>query len=205
MKFAGFRTGILGNNVYILYSPETKRGCVVDPAGGLEKMREFFDREGITPEAVLLTHGHFDHISGLPEFLAAYPVPVIASEKEVPLLADTDLNLTKQFHRLQTVVPDRTVRDGEILLLSGGRLRVIETPGHTAGSVCFYAEEEKALFAGDTLFENSCGRTDFPTGNYDEIVASVTEKLFTLPPETAVFPGHGNATTIGREKERQFL
>ena len=128
-------------------------------------------------------------------------MPIVAAETERALLADPALNLSVALGMPSTSLrADREVRDGETLELAGFRFRVLATPGHTSGSVCYLAEGEDALFAGDTLFEESLGRTDFPTGSVQEIVASISQVLFALPEDTMVYPGHGNPTTIGHEK-----
>lgn len=193
------------NNTYFLYSAETKKGVLVDPAGKTNEILNRLEDEELIPVAVLLTHGHFDHIMGLPSLLSECPLPVIASEKEAALLLDPDLNMTRNYRRTQSVRPDRLVRDGEILEFPGFSLRVIETPGHTEGSVCYYSEEDGILISGDTLFEYSYGRTDFPTGDGRALARSLNEVIFRLPPETRVYPGHGAPTDVGTEKGRIFL
>ena len=127
---------------------------------------------------------------------------MIASETERELLADPSLNLSLALGMPRTSLKaDREVRDGEVVEAAGFHFQVIATPGHTKGSVCYLEKEEKVLFSGDTLFEQSLGRTDFPTGSAKEIVESITGKLFALPDDTMVYPGHGDPTVIGREKQ----
>lgn len=193
--------GPVGTNCYIVYREELKRGVVVDPGdnGGyiLNRCREL----GVTPEAVVLTHGHFDHILAVDEVRRAFEaVTVYAGEREKKLLEDPGLNLTAQFGSGAAVKADVFVKDGDVLELAGFQWKVLETPGHTAGSVCFLIEGEDVLISGDTLFAESLGRTDFPTGSSRQIVESIRKKLFVLPDDTMVYPGHGEPTTIGHEK-----
>ena len=152
--------------------------------------------------AVLLTHGHFDHIIGVPEVKRAFHLPVYASETEDAMLADTSLNLSCHLLGKQTSFhADVLVRDGDELELLGYKWKVIATPGHTSGSVSYYIPQEGVLLSGDTLFYESYGRTDLATGSSSDITDSLLNKLFVLPEDTMVYPGHGDPTTIGYEKE----
>lgn len=198
------KTMVLGSvqtNCYIVYHEETKAAVIIDPADGSSAIQAACTGLGVKPEAILLTHGHGDHILAAEDLKKAYSVPIVAAETERALLADPALNLSVALGMPSTSLrADREVRDGETLELAGFRFRVLATPGHTSGSVCYLAEGEDALFAGDTLFGESLGRTDFPTGSVQEIVASISQVLFALPEDTMVYPGHGNPTTIGHEK-----
>ena len=129
------------------------------------------------------------------------PVKIYAGEAEKKFLLDTKSNLSKDMGRPVTVTADVYLKDGEELDLDGIRIKVLATPGHTAGGVSYYFPEGAFLICGDTLFQESVGRTDFPTGSMSTLVRSVKEKLFTLPEETVVYPGHGDSTTIGHEKK----
>lgn len=193
--------GTVGTNCYIVYREDLKRAVVVDPGDDGACILERCGELGVEPEAILLTHGHFDHIMAVEEVRRAFPgVVVCAGAKEERLLGDPGINLTGAFGKGFSMKADRLVKDGEVLELAGIRWKVLETPGHTAGSVCFWIEEEDVLISGDTLFAESLGRTDFPTGNSEEIVRSIKERLFVLADETMVYPGHGEPTTIGHEK-----
>ena len=198
------KTMVLGSvqtNCYIVYHEETKAAVIIDPADGSSAIQAACTGLGVKPEAILLTHGHGDHILAAEDLKKAYSVRIVAAETERALLADPALNLSVALGMPSTSLrADREVRDGETLEFAGFRFRVLATPGHTSGSVCYLAEGEDALFAGDTLFEESLGRTDFPTGSVQEIVASISQVLFALPEDTMVYPGHGNPTTIGHEK-----
>ncbi len=152
-------------------------------------------------KAILLTHGHFDHVMAMEELRLKYKAPVFASEQEAGVLADPDKNLSCQFMSGGLYLKaDRLLKDQEEFELIGYQFKVIHTPGHTCGSCCYYIASEKVLFAGDTLFEGSYGRIDFPTGNSREMINSVANVLFGLPEDTDVYPGHMGYTTIGDEK-----
>lgn len=147
-----------------------------------------------------MTHGHFDHIGAVRELVRSFPMPVYAGRQEEKLLSDPQLNLSAAYGAPVTVKAPHLLDDGQEISLLGRKWKVIATPGHTEGSVCYYVEQEKALFSGDTLFCESYGRTDFPTGSGRALRDSVTEKLFVLPEDTIVYPGHEAQTDIGHEK-----
>lgn len=205
--------GMVSTNCYIVYrdvKEEEKKdglkpGVIIDPGDNatfiLNKCREL----QVRPEAVLLTHGHFDHILAAEDIRRTFHVPIMAGEKEMQLLEEPDLNLTASFGDEMSLTADRWLRDGEVLEVMGQSWKVIHTPGHTAGCVCFYVEEEKVLFSGDTLFCQSVGRTDLPTANPVDIIDSVVGKLFVLPEDTKVYPGHDSATNIGYEKKYNII
>lgn len=193
--------GAVSTNCYLIYNEGTSEAVIVDPADNgayiLNKCREL----GITPAAVLLTHGHFDHILAVEDIRRAFRCKVYAGRNEDNLLQDPYQNLSGSMGSEQmSLNADELVRDGEVLSLIGFDWKVIETPGHTAGSVCYYVESEDVLVSGDTLFADSLGRTDLPTGSAAAIVRSIQEKLLVLPEDTMVYPGHGDPTTIRHEK-----
>jgi glyoxylase-like metal-dependent hydrolase (beta-lactamase superfamily II) len=188
-------------NCYICYNDETLEGFIVDPGASPERIRAEVDGLGVKPASIILTHGHFDHIGAADALRNAYSVPIIAYEGEESLLADPDLNLSMAFEGTPMVLAaDRLVKDGEELTLAGFTAKVLHTPGHTAGSVCYYFPEEQLLLSGDTLFCGSLGRTDFPGGSTRDILFSIIRTLFALPEETKVFAGHNEPTSIGDEK-----
>ena len=153
------------------------------------------------PVAVLNTHGHFDHIFGCKSLKKLSEAPIYAYMGEKSLLEDPALNVSDQVGRPYTVKVDHYLEDGAVIECADIKIKLIATPGHTAGSCCYYIEDAGLLISGDTLFEESVGRSDLPTGNGALLGRSVTEKLFVLPEETRVYPGHGDATTIGHEKQ----
>lgn len=201
MKVERFLTGILSTNCYVAWNEQTKEAVIVDPAAYSKKLAEFLREEGLKPQAVLLTHGHFDHIMGIDGMREKFQVPVYASEKEQEILQDARLNLSAAYGGGYTFSDATCVRDGEELEIAGMKIKVIETPGHTAGGCCYYIAEEEALFSGDSLFCASIGRTDFPTGSSSQLVRAVRDKLLVLPEETMVYPGHMEETTIGYERK----
>ena len=144
--------------------------------------------------------GHFDHIWGTNKLRELSGAPIYAYEAEKVLCEDAITNVSDQVGRPYTVVPDYYVKDGEEITIAGMTCKVIATPGHTIGSCCYYFEEAGMLIAGDTLFQESVGRTDLATGSMSAIIHSVKDKLFLLPDETKVYPGHGDVTSIGHEK-----
>ena len=202
MKIQNFVLGMVGTNCYLVVNEEEKQCILIDPAVYSGEIAEQIRREGLDLRGILLTHGHFDHIMGIDGFRKEFPeIPVYAHREEEALLKDASMNASLEFGRQYTFSGAAYAEDGDVLDLAGMQFQVIHTPGHTIGGCCYYLQEEKVLFSGDTLFRESIGRTDFPTGNGGQLMRSIREKLFTLPEETAVYPGHMERTTIGDEKK----
>ena len=202
MKIQNFVLGMVGTNCYLVVNEEEKQCILIDPAVYSGEIAEQIRREGLDLRAILLTHGHFDHIMGIDGFRKEFPeIPVYAHREEEALLKDASMNASLEFGRQYTFSGAAYAEDGDVLDLAGMQFQVIHTPGHTIGGCCYYLQEEKVLFSGDTLFQESIGRTDFPTGNGGQLMRSIREKLFILPEETAVYPGHMERTTIGDEKK----
>lgn len=201
MKIEIFQAGLAGANCYYVINEETNEAVVIDPGGTLRKIDEFIVSSGISIKAILLTHGHFDHIMGIDDVLRHTKAPVYILEEDLNLLSDADMNASMTFIRQgYTYSGAIPVKDGEVLSLAGYNFKVIATPGHTEGSCCYYIESDRALFSGDTLFYESVGRTDLPGGS-SEICPSIKNKLYVLPDDTIVYPGHNHATSIGHEKK----
>ena len=183
----------------------TKECVIVDPGSNGERefgrVRDFIAGHGLKPVKVLLTHGHFDHVLGLADTAAAWDVEVFLHPADRELLARSgewaaQLGLAwKPF-----AGPFSDLADGDVIRFGETELKVLATPGHTAGGVCFYDEKDAVLFSGDTLFAGSIGRTDFAEGDYDQLIAGITRKLLPLDGDVTVLPGHGPATTIGYER-----
>lgn len=193
--------GAVQTNCYFLQNTDTNEVVVVDPGAKGERIYEEMTNRGYTIKGILLTHGHFDHVMGADAIRKAASVKVYLGEEDSKLIENAELNVSAMFGTPYSTKADILVKDGEELELAGIRMKVIHTPGHTAGGVCYYLEEEKILVCGDTLFAESVGRTDFPTSSASALITAIREKLFTLPDEVYVYPGHGPTTTIGHEKE----
>lgn len=200
MRVETITVGAMGTNCYLAWDETTRRGFFVDPGEQAEKIIQVCSRYQVKPEAILLTHGHFDHIMAAKKIKQQYDIPVYAGVHEEELLADSEMNLSGMWAVPYTMKADKLVTDKEVLSIAGMEITVLETPGHTPGGVCYYIKKENVLFAGDTLFCESYGRTDFSGGSMFALLRSLRGKLFVLPEETDVYPGHGQATSIGYEK-----
>lgn len=201
IKIGRMAIGSYQTNCYFVYREDSKKAVVIDPADNGAQIYSALERNGFTVEAILLTHGHFDHIWGSNELREVSGAKIYALDEEKVLCEDVKNNLSAMVGRAYTVVPDEYVREGQVLTFDNMDFKVIATPGHTIGSCCYYVEKAGILISGDTLFQESTGRTDFPTGSMSSIVRSIREKLFILPDETKVYPGHGDSTTIAYEKK----
>lgn len=200
MKIERFVLGSMGTNCYLIVNEETKELVIVDPAVYSDYLVNHVKSEGYMPKAILLTHGHFDHVMGIDGWVKEYGIPVYLHEEEKEILSDAKLNLSRMFGAGYTYENARSLQDGEEICLAGFAFQVLHTPGHTKGSCCYYVKDEAVLISGDTLFCQSVGRSDFPTGNMDRLVHSIREKLFCLPDDVMVYPGHERQTCIGDEK-----
>ncbi len=199
---ASLTVGELAVNCYFLVNQETGEALIFDPGDEVEKLQDFARKNGWSIKAILLTHGHSDHMGGVNELREQTGAKVYAMEEEKPLLSNAMKNLSIFIQKKPIMVEaDEYLRDGQELELCGIGLKVLLTPGHTPGGCCYYCREAGAVFSGDTLFCGSVGRSDFPGGSMSELVRSVKEKLFLLPEDTKVYPGHGDETTIEYEKK----
>lgn len=203
MKIDRLILGAFETNCYVVRKDEPATEClVIDTGLDGSDLVAFLEEHQLTPVAAVLTHGHADHIVGLAALRQRYPgIKVFIHQLDAPLLTDPDANLSGLAGVTFATEPaDVLLRDGDVIEEAGVRLQVLHTPGHTLGGICLYAQPEAIVFAGDTLFADSVGRTDFSGGDMDQLIESIQAKLFTLPDKTAVYPGHGMRTTIGREK-----
>lgn len=192
--------GQVQTNTYFLINEDTKEVVIVDPADNANRMIQWMDSEGLKPAAILLTHGHFDHIMAVDGLRDHYGVKMYASVDEERTLADPNFNMSGMIGRTVSMKADEWFKDNDELSIAGMNFKVISTPGHTEGGVCFYMEEHKLLISGDTLFHASIGRTDFPGGGSRTLINSIKTRLFVLPDDTDVLPGHESITNIGYEK-----
>jgi glyoxylase-like metal-dependent hydrolase (beta-lactamase superfamily II) len=190
-------------NSYVVWLPGRRDALVFDPGLEPELILDCLRQEGLTPTAILNTHGHADHIAGNAALKEAFPeAPLIIGINEQHLLTDANANLSAPFGMPVTSPPaDSLVREGDVVEAAGIRLEVLDVPGHSPGHVVFlYRDNPCQLFAGDVLFQGSIGRYDFPNSNGPLLFQGIRSKLFTLPEDTVVYPGHGPTTTVGVEK-----
>ena len=191
--------GLMGVNCYIL--GDKNEAIIVDPGSDAEGIVKTLDDNKITAKFIVLTHCHFDHIMAVEQLIEKLSVKLIACQKEKNNLLDSSVNYTDRYSRKPVeLIADIYVSDGDTVSSGLYEFKVIETPGHTVGSMCLYCEKENLLISGDTLFYASVGRCDLATGNEEKLVESIKTKLFTLPDDVAVLPGHGENTKIGFEK-----
>lgn len=191
MKIDVLALGMFQANCYIV--SEGDKCFIVDPGERADEIGEFLQDNGLTPEFILLTHGHIDHVGAVDGLMDQYMIDAYISETDREYIDRNTRIFGKIFH------PTESVSEGDEIDFNGKKIKVIETPGHTAGGVCFLYED--SLFSGDTLFRGSVGRTDLDGGSADALIDSITEKLMRLPEETKVYPGHQIPTTIGHEKK----
>lgn len=202
----GRAVGSLGANCYLYTCIKTKKAVIIDPGAEGKKIHRWVLEKGVTVDYILLTHGHIDHIGAVDELKELLGnVPVGIHSGDATMLTDGRKNLSGYIGQsLVQKKADILLEDGQELTVGDERLKVISTPGHSPGGVCFLCSE--GLFSGDTLFAGSIGRTDFPNGSMNQLLDGVKKKLLILPEETRVFPGHGEETTIREEKrDNPFL
>lgn len=207
MKVKAFEFNMFGEMTYVVYDEVSREASVVDP--GMLNDREtalldaFLEQNSLSVTHVLATHLHVDHVMGLSHLSGRTGLGVTASLDDQPL-ASRIAEQVQMFRlplKLGKVEIAHPIADGDVIRIGNGELKVIAVPGHSQGSVAFYDAADGFVLTGDALFSGSIGRTDLPGGDYATLVKSITSRLLTLPPETVVYPGHGPATTIGREKE----
>lgn len=189
--------GILRVNCYLVHAEGAAETLVIDPGDEYDVIATALDAKGLSPVGILLTHAHVDHIRAVGALADRYDVPVWCHAGDRALYADP-ANALDPWVPAATDLPAITA--GDVPGLPGVACTVIHTPGHTPGGVCYYFADDKLLFSGDTLFQGTYGRTDFPGGSAPQLFASIRNKLFTLPDDVRVLPGHMAPTTIGQEK-----
>lgn len=202
MQIYNIPTGAIGTNTYLVYDENSMEGFLVDPGAYNSGVSDKIKDLGIDIRYIILTHGHADHIMGVEGFKNDFPgAELVANINEKGMLNDRTLNMSVQFGDPTEIDADIYVDDGDTMDVGGMHLEFLFTPGHSPGGMCIYIPDEKTLFSGDTLFQSSIGRTDFPGCSFEALKQSIHEKLWPLPEDTSVFPGHMGPTNIGFERE----
>jgi len=204
MQIKTFASGPVATNAYLVFSEEGSSAIVVDaPMDSADVVASSARKNGVEPEALILTHTHWDHTADAVKMKGLWPrmMVYVHPDDEYRLAEPMKHTIWPVPFQLDPLTPDVHLYHGQRLQLAGLTLEVRHTPGHTEGGVALYCAEEKAVFVGDTLFAGSVGRTDLPGGDWETLVASIWQQLLTLPDDTVVYPGHGPATTIGEERQ----
>ena len=198
---------MLRENCYVVYDEASRETAVIDPGfywnEEMRKFAKFVEENDLHIKHLLCTHLHFDHIFGTTFIEDEYNVRISASLEDSPWITNF-MQSVARFGIQPNTMPrpvGNPLHDGDTLMLGNEVLRCIATPGHSVGGMCFYAPDSAMLFAGDTLFQGSIGRTDFADGDYAQLINSIQKKLLILPPDTIVYPGHGDPTSIGEEAQ----
>ena len=194
--------GRLAEFCYLIHDVDSKDCICIDPGYDEDRILRYINKCGYTIKYILLTHGHFDHMLSCYDFQKMFSCDIYISKEDNEILYNSEHNYSNLINKTsfdKFIIKD-FVKDGDVLELLNYRVKCISTPGHTKGSISYYFEDEKVLFSGDTLFFETFGRVDLYSGNYDEIKDSIENKLFKLPNDVMVYPGHGETTSIGKEK-----
>lgn len=205
IKIKQFIAGQLENNMYLVYEEDTKKAVLIDATAPVPELLDTVKNFGLDVEYILLTHGHFDHILGLTELKKALGAEAVICHDDL-IISDNINEFTRFFGGMEESVPpvyEKFIKDGDVITVGNMHIKVIHTPGHTEGGVCYLLNDN--LFSGDTLFMGSVGRTDLFGGNFDKLSDSVKNKLFKLDDNIKVYPGHGPKTTIGYEKKHNEI
>ncbi len=209
MKVDGFQLGDYMTNCYVVRESDDAKPCwIIDPGDRPQELLTFLEQNALEPQQIVLTHGHVDHIAGIPLLKQTYPdLPVWMAKNDAYMLTDNMLNLSfMSGEPLQLEAADHLFDIGDTLRFGELSFVVLSTPGHTVGGVSLYCQKYSTVFSGDALFAGSVGRSDFPGGSHETLIQGIKEQLLVLDDDTIVYSGHGPATTIGREKQtNQFL
>jgi len=202
MKYAIVPVTPFQQNATLLWCEETRQAAVCDPGGDLPAILRVVAREGLTLEKILVTHGHIDHAGGVAELAASQGIPIEGPQVDDRFWIDGMPEQSRMFGfpAVQSFVPDRWLADGDRVTVGRQTLDVLHCPGHTPGHVCFYHAPSRLALVGDVLFQGSIGRTDFPKGDYDTLIASIRERLLPLGDDVRFIPGHGPMSTFGEER-----
>jgi hydroxyacylglutathione hydrolase len=197
-----FINGPLQENCYLAYVAGSKAGVLIDPGSSFDELKSGVGKSGVRPVLILATHGHFDHVGAVQPLKDQYQAGFACHEADLGAIEMLE-QLSANFGFGQARVPgvDRFLGPDEEFEAAGIPIKALHTPGHTPGGMCYYLPGQGILFSGDTLFEGTVGRTDLPGGSARDLTRSVKTVLYKLPDETIVYPGHGDSTTIGREKK----
>lgn len=192
-------------NARLLYCPETKEAVVIDPGGDADLIAKRIEERGLSLQEIWLTHSHLDHCGGVADLKEVYDVPLLGHRIEEEMRKRV-LDICSMYGLPKGTMkncpePERYIDEGDELSVGSYPFTILFTPGHSPGHLCFYHAPSHTLIAGDTLFSGSIGRTDLPGGDHPTLIKSIQEKIFTLPDETQVLPGHGPATTVAMEKQ----
>lgn len=194
-------TGMLAENCYIVYSEETRNAFIVDPGDEGEMLAQFIDDNQLKPLFIINTHGHFDHIGAVEYLKARYNLPFYLHKADLDLVKKGEIIFGMKEEQAKVEKIDTLLEGEERISFEDEEIQVIATPGHTRGGVCLYLSKSDVLFTGDTLFLGTIGRTDLKGGNYSELILSVNERLKEIPDTAVVYPGHGEKTTMGYERQ----
>lgn len=204
MFIKSLTVGLLGTNCYIVACEKSSEAIVIDPGFTEDELASFIqtiNHQGLKIKFIVNTHGHVDHICGNERLKKVTGAKIAIHEKDADMLTDPSTNLSGALGLKEISPPtDVLLIDGDTLEFGSLKLRVLHTPGHTRGSICLHDSSNRVVFTGDTLFAGSIGRTDLPGASFKDIMRSIRDKLMVLPDETVVYPGHGEATTIGKER-----
>ncbi|MCK4752066.1 MAG: MBL fold metallo-hydrolase [Planctomycetes bacterium] len=204
MKIDHLILGAYETNCYVLRESDSAKDClIIDPGLNARKLLELLSEHNLNPVAVILTHGHIDHITGVADLHEKYPdMKIYIHTADAGMLTGVQSNLSEMTgNQFTTAAADVLLEQDSVIDQAGIKLLVFHTPGHTPGGICLYLKEQGIVFVGDTLFADFVGRTDFPGGSSTQLINSIKEKLLTLPGETIVYTGHGPSTTIAQEKQ----
>ena len=200
MEFIAINVGVIGTNCYIAYCEDTLEAAVIDPGGDASKILNKIKQHNLKVKYIINTHGHFDHIVANRDIKQAFGAEILIHQADADMLDSGPQNLSVYFGSgIECGPADMLLQDGEIISFGNVALTVLHTPGHTPGGICLKTGD--TVFAGDTLFAQGIGRTDFPGGSEKQLIASIRSKLLILDDNTKILPGHGSETTIGWEKK----
>ena len=200
MEIKKFVSGLLETNSYLIIDEKNKKAALIDPAkGSKDKILSFLEKNDLSLEAILITHSHFDHIGDVRSLQEKTKACVYIHKEDEKNLEKPGADGIAPFEEIEGAKADKNVKENDLIEIGDLKIEVIHTPGHTPGGVCYYLEKEKILFSGDTLFSGTIGNLSFPTCSEKDMWISL-KKLSSLPVDTIVYPGHGEKTSIGKEK-----